>query len=356
MTSASAYRAAERYIRSREFFGMKLGLDNITGFLDSIGNPQQQYPTVHISGTNGKGSTVAMLATVLQQAGYKTGQFTSPHLVDLKERIRVDGRKVRTSSVTAFVRKHRKELTRRKLSFFEVVTAMALDYFARAGVDIAVVETGLGGRLDATNVLNPTLTITTEISLDHVEILGRSVRKIANEKAGIIKAGVPHLVGLLSADAARVFSKVCSERQAPLHSLKTEETVVHDDARRFDFKCNGFSLRAIAPTLYGSHQIHNAALVTKASMLLNEQGFSIPAKAVKNGIGATRWPGRFQIVRRRNHPTMIFDVAHNTGCVGAFVESFCRMYPDRKAVVLTGFVQRKEHQLMFDVLSSITSE
>ena len=158
------YVSAEKFILSREFFGMKLGLDNITEFLDDIGSPQLQYLTVHIAGTNGKGSTASLLASVLRAAGYKTGLFTSPHLVSLRERIRVNGRMISTRSVAAFIDRHRKELTRRKLSFFELVAAMALDHFQRSGVDIAVIETGLGGRLDATNVLAPILTIITDIS------------------------------------------------------------------------------------------------------------------------------------------------------------------------------------------------
>ncbi|HOZ08795.1 MAG TPA: bifunctional folylpolyglutamate synthase/dihydrofolate synthase, partial [candidate division Zixibacteria bacterium] len=149
---AGAYRTAERFLLSREFFGMKLGLENITEFLAAIGSPQLSYPTIHVAGTNGKGSTVSMLAAVLRAQGYRTGLYTSPHLVSLRERVRVDGHPIPERSVTAFVARYRRELVRRKLSFFEVLTAMAFEHFARAGVDLAVVETGLGGRLDATNV------------------------------------------------------------------------------------------------------------------------------------------------------------------------------------------------------------
>ncbi|HWR83019.1 MAG TPA: Mur ligase family protein, partial [Candidatus Deferrimicrobium sp.] len=191
------YRQAERFLLSREFFGMKLGLENITRFLDFIGSPQRAYPTIHIAGTNGKGSVAAMLDAILRAAGYKCGLYTSPHLVDMRERIRVNGRKIPAPSVAAFVDRHRPELTKRKLSFFEVMTALALEHFEKTRVDVAVIETGLGGRLDATNVLAPLLTIVTDISHDHMDILGASLTKIAREKAGIIKPSTPHLVGLL---------------------------------------------------------------------------------------------------------------------------------------------------------------
>lgn len=172
------YVSAERFILSREFFGMKLGLENIGQFLRDVGSPQDRFQSIHIGGTNGKGSTATMLASVLQEAGYRTGLFTSPHLVTLRERVRVNGEMIPKRSVTAFIDRHRRELTRRKISYFELVTAMAFDHFARQGVEVAVVEVGLGGRLDATNVLQPLLTVTTDVDFDHVEILGSSLARI----------------------------------------------------------------------------------------------------------------------------------------------------------------------------------
>jgi len=206
-----SYASAESFLLSREFFGMKLGLENITAFLKLIDTPQQHYHTVHLAGTNGKGSCAAMLDSILRSHGYKTGLFTSPHLVEFRERIRVNGRMIPRPSLVRFVDQYRSELTRRKLSFFETVAAMALEYFARTSVDVAVIETGLGGRLDATNVLSPLLTMTTDISRDHVEILGSSMAKIAREKAGIIKPGVPHLIAALPKAAENVIARRCHQ-------------------------------------------------------------------------------------------------------------------------------------------------
>lgn len=348
-----SYVAAERFILSREFFGMKLGLENITSFLDSIGSPQKKYQTIHIAGTNGKGSVAAMLDAILRATGYKTGLFTSPHLVDLRERIRVNGRKITRPSVTAFVDRFHRELVKRKLSFFEVVTALALYYFLRTRVEIAVIETGLGGRLDATNALSPTLTMTTDISRDHVEILGSSLRNIAREKGGIIKESVPHLIGLLPGEAEKVIRELCRKLKTPFYQLSHNEFTMHPHTMQLDFKSNGFAIQGLTPSLYGVHQLKNSALALKAVSILNQDGLTISRKAVRKGLVGAHWPGRFQVIQRKRRPTLVLDVCHNVGGIAAFVESFRIRFPDRKAYVITGFVKRKDHQAMFDSLAPL---
>lgn len=347
------YATAERFLLSREFFGMKLGLENIAEFLATIGNPQNGYVTIHIAGTNGKGSTSAMLASVLQAEGYKTGLYTSPHLVSLRERVRINGGDIPKQSVTGFVRRHRRELVRRRLSFFEVMTAMAFEHFSRAGVEVAVIEAGLGGRLDATNVMQPMLTIVTDISRDHMEILGGTVRKIAIEKAGIIKPDVPHLIGMLPEPAEAVMKDRCRRMHAPLYYLSPREFIAHPSSNRLDFCSNGFGISGVVPGLTGPHQLRNAALTLKAVGLLRSQGLNISRRAVREGMREVYWPGRFQVVARPSRPTLVFDVGHNVGGVSAFVEAFQTRFPGRTAHVLTGFVKRKEHQKMFDLLAKI---
>jgi dihydrofolate synthase/folylpolyglutamate synthase len=294
-----------------------------------------------------------MLAAILQAAGYKTGLFTSPHLVSLRERVRVDGRLMPRRSVAAYVDRHRRELARRKLSFFEVIAAMAFEYFARTRVDWAVIETGLGGRLDATNVLQPDLTITTDVGFDHMEFLGTTLRRIAGEKAGIIKPGVPHLIGLLAPDAERVFRDRCRRLGTSLIPLRPRDFRIHPDRNRFDFTANGHPVKGLAPALLGEHQLRNAALVAKAVEQLRAAGLRIPRGAVRDGLRNTAWPGRFQIIESRRRPTLILDVCHNRGGTEAFVETFRRRFPDRRAHVLTGLVKRKEHQRIFDSLGRI---
>lgn len=351
-----SYAAAEKFILSREFFGMKLGLENITAFLNFIGSPQTKYKAIHIAGTNGKGSVAAMLEAILRSAGYKTGLFTSPHLVDLRERIRVKGRKIPKPSVVAFVDRYRSELVKRKLSFFEVVTALALYYFQRAHVDVAVIETGLGGRLDATNVLSPLLTIATDISRDHMEILGSSLKKIAWEKAGIIKPSVPHLIGLLPSEAEQVMRRQCQKQGAPFSRLMRKEFMIHSRTMQLDFSSNGLAFKKLSPCLYGLHQLKNSALALKAVSILNEDSISIPKEAACEGLAQMHWPGRFQVIQRRGKPTLVFDVCHNASGVAAFVESFQVRFPRKKAYVIAGFVKRKEHQVMFDLLASIAQQ
>ena len=354
--SKISYKSAERFLLSREFFGMKLGLENITEFLQSIKNPQTKYLTIHISGTNGKGSTAAMLAAVLQAQGYKTGLFTSPHLVDFKERIKVNGQKILKKSLVSFVSNYKKELIRRKLSFFETVTALALDYFKKCKVEIAVIETGLGGRLDATNVLNPALTITTEIALDHVDILGKTIRKISKEKAGIIKPGRPHLIGELHKEAVEVMNNKCALLKAPIYKLQNKDYCISQDSRSLSFNDGNLQISNISPSLEGVHQLKNAALVIKAVSVLRQNGIYLTKKALREGLASTLWPARFQVVSHKNSPAVIFDVAHNVSGVRAFVDSFKLRFPAKKTRVIAGFVKEKNHKEILKMLLEISSE
>ena len=349
------YQAAEKFILSREFFGMKLGLENIGTFLESLGNPQNKYMTIHVAGTNGKGSTSSMIASILQQQGYKIGLFTSPHLVSYRERIRVNGKNIPKQSLVSFIDRHRKELTKRKLSFFELCAAMAFEHFAKSHVEFAVIETGLGGRLDATNVLHPELTLTTSISLDHIEILGNTIRKITKEKAGIIKPHSNHLIGILPLQATEILKKTCMQQKTKFHRLVPSHIHVRKDNLSFDYINKNISIKNITPSLVGTHQIHNSALAIKSAEILKNNGIKISNKAIKNGIEQAIWPARFQIKEYKLKPTHIFDVSHNVEGVESFVKSFKIKYPNRKAYVLTGFVKRKEHQKMFNLLSQISA-
>lgn len=348
-----SYASAEKYILSREFFGMKLGLENIRTFLEIIGNPQNSFPAIHISGTNGKGSTANMLAKILECQGYKVGLFTSPHLVSFRERVKVNGQLIPKQSVAGFIGRNKKLLSKMKLSFFELTTALALDHFHRQKVDIAVIETGLGGRLDATNVLKPILTITTDISKDHMEILGNSLSKIAYEKAGIIKTGTPHLIGLMPAAAVNVFKRRAQAKKTKLVTLNQKEFKHYPDRLSLDFKDKNLTIKNLRPALIGTHQLKNATLVIKAISILKENGLKISQKAVVDGIKKTKWAGRFQIELYKNKPLHILDVTHNAAGMVAFVDSYKKKFKDKKARVLTGFVKRKEHQKLFDSLSEI---
>jgi len=335
------YRAALRFIMDREHFGIKLGLENIGNFLTAIDNPQYRYPSIHIAGTNGKGSTAAYLDSMLRQGGYRTGIFTSPHLCDFRERIRVDGTQISRRFITDFVERHRRRIVVSKITFFELCTALAFSFFAYKKVDIAVVEVGLGGRLDATSTLRPILTIITDISFDHTNILGRTLRKIAYEKAGIIKAGIPVLTGIMKREAAEEIGRVGRRRGAPVIRLKRSHFARNGTAFRFDFVDDGCRLDNLQSSLPGRHQILNAALSIKAAGLLDSLGFHLSPGQIRSGIAQTDWPGRFQILKMRGGPEIILDVGHNPAGVRAIAACFREMYPGRKAHMVVGFVRDK---------------
>lgn len=350
------YLSAEKFILSRELFGMKLGLENITQFLENIGQPQDKFKSVHIAGTNGKGSTAAMLSSIFTAQGYKTGLYTSPHLVDFRERIKTNDTKISKAFVASFIQKHHNEIRRRKLTFFEVVTALALDYFAHAKVVVAVIETGLGGRLDATNVLNPNLTITTDIDFDHTEVLGNTIRKISKEKAGIIKPGRPHLIGMLSNESKKIFEQQTNRLDSQLFELSEKDFKTNPNSMSLGFEDAGLNLTQVKPVLYGNHQLENTALVLKAASIFRQNGLYVSKSAIRNGIKYTNWPGRFQVLSNIGRPTIVLDVAHNSGGVSAFVEAFKLKFPDKKASVISGFVKKKNHQSIFDLLSKVTRD
>jgi len=350
------YESALDFIMHRELFGIKLGLENISRFLKNAGNPQNRFPAVHIAGTNGKGSTAAMIASILREAGFKTGLFTSPHLVDYRERIRVNGQKINPDYIADFVDKHRRRIVRNNITFFETATALGYAYFADMDVDIAVVEVGLGGRLDATSTITPELSIITDISFDHVNILGNTLKKIAFEKAGIVKKNVPVLLGIMPDEAADEIISIASERMARLYRLEPSEFRHNGRPFVFDYQHNGFCLKKLRSSLPGFHQVRNAALAVKASEILNDIGFRVDPANISKGLRNTFWPGRFEIIKKKGKPTIICDVGHNPSGIAAMVDSFKEMYTGKKAHFVLGFVRHKDlDDIMDDICPLVKS-
>lgn len=245
---------------------------------------------------------------------------------------------------------------KKKLSFFELVATLAFEYFARQQVEVAVIETGLGGRLDATNVLSPVMTIITNISIDHAEILGPTLADIAAEKAGIIKPGIPTVMGQIGPEARQVIRRTCAQRKAPLVTLRKNEYSICKTDQSLSFGKGSNRLTNLKPALKGAHQLHNAALVLKAVMVLQEQGFKISKAQARTGLESTSWPGRFQIMRPDpKSSTVVLDVCHNENGARAFVETFEATFPGRKAQMIVGFVQRKAHQEIIDLMARVAS-
>lgn len=274
---------------------MKADLTNIIALCEYLGNPQNKFKSIHIAGTNGKGSTSHMLASIFQEAGYKTGLTTSPHLKDFRERIRVNGIMAEESFVVDFVAKHEHKIISQKASFFEIAIAMAFEYFAQQEVDIAIIETGLGGRLDSTNIILPELSVITNIGLDHTQFLGDTLDKIAFEKAGIIKPNTAVVIGETTTETKAVFIDVAKERKAEI--LFAEEKFFQD----------------LSSDLKGSYQIKNRRTVLVAIDQLQKQGWTISEENIKNGllnvIKNTNLRGRWDILCQT--PLIIADTAHN---------------------------------------------
>ncbi|MBL0256657.1 MAG: bifunctional folylpolyglutamate synthase/dihydrofolate synthase [Bacteroidetes bacterium] len=297
----------------------KANLDNTHAICDFLDHPENKFRSVHIAGTNGKGSTSHMLAAILQSAGYKTGLYTSPHLIDFRERIRINGEMIPEKIVISFVEKYREQFEKIKPSFFEWTVGLAFDYFANEKVEIAVIETGLGGRLDSTNVIVPELSVITNIGWDHANLLGDSLIKIAKEKAGIIKQNIPVVIGEVQAETAQVFSDKAFEMNSSIVFaeilLKSQrKDIGNSNQQSFDiFSGKHLLFENLVLDLPGLYQRKNIITVIETVLKLREAGYSIEDKHVREGLSAVRnltgLMGRWQILS--NAPLTICDVGHN---------------------------------------------
>jgi dihydrofolate synthase/folylpolyglutamate synthase len=323
-----------------EQFGIKFGLDNITAILDALGRPERAFRSVHIAGTNGKGSVTAMVDAALRAAGHRSARYTSPHLIDLAERFVVDGRPVAPEALDPAVRDVREVvdlLCRRgrlrvQPTFFEVTTAVAFELFRRAGAEVAVCEVGLGGRLDATNVIEPVASAITSIGFDHQQYLGRTLPEIAAEKAGIIKPGVPVVVGRLDRQAFATIAEVARRQGADLIDAMAGVSIEERDAAdtpggsptRFRLRTSRHDYGRVELALRGSHQIDNALVAVRLLETLDERGVTVQPPALVEGLQRAAWPGRLDIRSGPEGRTALLDAAHNrdgAAALAAFLRS-----------------------------------
>lgn len=308
------YRRTVEYLYGLQKYGMKFGLDNIRTLLEALGNPHHFFRSVHVAGTNGKGSTSSMTESVIRTSGYRTGLFTSPHLVSFTERIRIDGAEISEDDVVDLAEDVRvvvEKIRDFSPTFFEFVTAMAFLYFRRTEVEWAVVEVGLGGRLDATNVVLPDVAVLTAIGLDHREFLGNTLREVAAEKAGIIKTGVPVVSAPQSPEVLDVIEARSLEKGAPFFRCGRDfsSSEVREDDRGLFFSYQGEKEYAdLHLPLAGEHQAINAALALKTTEILTGK-YPGMVCSMRDGLGAVRWPGRIELVEE--DPTILIDGAHN---------------------------------------------
>jgi len=351
-------RSTLNYLYGLQTFGIKLGLRNIRALLRFCNDPHQRFRSVHIAGTNGKGSTSAMIAAVLQAAGYRTGLYTSPHLLQFNERIRINGRMISDADLVRYTEFFRPKIDATRATFFEATTAIAFKYFADNKVDVAVVETGMGGRLDATNVLVPEVSVITSISKDHTQHLGNSLTRIAIEKGGIIKRGRGCVVGAMSQRPLQELKNIARQRGSEL--ITTEnlhaawEDSGHSGIGSISMSTAASSFSDLRTPLLGRYQLENIKVAVTALEYLRSREITIPNVAVRRGIEEvhrlTGIRGRFEILRER--PLVILDVGHNPSAVAATIGSLAA-FSYRKLVLVFGVMKDKDFRSMIRKLASL---
>ncbi|WP_299985825.1 folylpolyglutamate synthase/dihydrofolate synthase family protein [uncultured Pontibacter sp.] len=334
----------------------KKSLDNIIALCDALGQPQHRFKTVHVAGTNGKGSSSHMLAAVLQSAGYKTGLYTSPHLKSFTERVRVNGAELPQDYLISFVERHKELFEQVKPSFFEMTVALAFQYFADEQVDVAVIEVGLGGRLDSTNIITPELSLITNIGFDHQALLGDSLAEIAGEKSGIIKPHIPAVVSTKQSEITHVFEQKAAAEQAPLYFATDSITVQvldqHLEGQLYDVYLDGKPwLQSLQSDLAGVYQQFNLPGVLKSLLLLREQGFTISEDAIRQGIAQTKTitglKGRWQVLG--NQPLTICDTGHNIDGIKQILTQLAALAPKQVHFVF-GAVNDKDVTTILQLL------
>lgn len=334
------YSEAIAFIESVSWMGSRPGLERIRHLCRLLGDPQDKIKTVHIAGTNGKGSVSAMTASVLSAAGHRTGLFTSPHLISLEERISVDGCDISKDELALVTGKVKSacDTMDDKPTEFEILTAVAFEYFFESGCDVAVIECGMGGRLDATNVIaSPEVSVITNIALDHIKVLGDTLEKIAFEKAGIIKKS-PVCIGVMPWEAKKVIEKAAAERQCDRFSADVcDVRFLGVDNGSYRFVWNGE--RYILP-LVGKYQKNNLKCALTAIEILRGRGFDIDSDALYSGLSSVKWSGRFEILKKT--PLVIYDGAHNPDGAKLTADTFEELYPEVKAAVVTGIMADKD--------------
>ncbi len=363
----SDYRASLDRLFQRRRFGLKPGLEVVEALLAELGHPERAYPAVHVTGSKGKGSVAAMTQAILSAAGLRTGLFTSPHLVSYRERIQLDGHRIEPADVVAGLARveaaadalRRRGTVDREPTFFEATTALALDWFARERADAAVVEVGVGGRLDATNVLDARVGVITTIELEHTDILGPTVADIAREKSGIFHAGMVGVIGQLPTDARRVVAETTGRLGVPVWHLGEEvhvgDRTLSEKGQTFTVRVPGRTWEAVDIPLLGRFQPSNAALALAAAHRFLERGGHAPAPAsARRALSAVRWPGRLERIARR--PELFFDVAHTPESARAIAESLGEIAPlsDASAsAILFGCLRGKDVGRILDALAPL---
>jgi dihydrofolate synthase/folylpolyglutamate synthase len=357
MLPTSSHATLE-YLYGLQKFGIKLGLHNIRSILRSLGHPEKRFPSVHVAGTNGKGSTSSMIASVLTAAGYHVGLYTSPHLVHFHERIRVNGKMISDADLVRYTEKVRPAVEKKRATFFEATTAIAFQYFADHGVDVAVIETGLGGRFDATNTLTPLVSVITSIGKDHTQQLGKTIASISAEKGGIIKRGVPCVYGGGNAVATKVLRTIAVKKQSPFLVCNDHTKILNAtggiEGERLTLLTKRALYEDVHLSLPGTYQRENYAAAILALEILGTKGFDVSATALRRGMGNivhfTGLRGRCECLRR--DPMVLLDVAHNPDALTRLV-ALLAAFPCKRLKVVFGVMKDKDYRSMAKLLAPL---
>ncbi len=365
----STKEEAIAWIHGLTAFGIRPGLKRMEWILKRLDNPEQKVTFLHVAGTNGKGSTISFMSEILIAAGYNVGVFTSPYLIEFTNRIKINHTDINGEDLVSCLNvllplvEEISETELGSLTEFELVTALAILYYSKqADLDLVLWETGLGGRLDTTNVVKPLLTIITNIGYDHMNILGTSLTEIASEKAGIIKNGAPLISGVLDSEASSVIAEKAKTEAVRIYQLERDFEIINAkltaQGAKFDFRWlvadNYLELPGLEIQLVGKHQLSNVALALMAIILLNEQfAYKISAKAIKEGLSATKWPGRFE--QLSTNPLVVIDGAHNPDGAKTVVETLKLLEYNRLILVL-GLLQDKPLTEFLDIILPLADE
>jgi len=353
MQKESAYRATLDEMFALQRFGIKLGLTTIRKILKNLGNPQNQYACIHIAGTNGKGSIASGLSAILQAAGFRTGLYTSPHLIDFNERITINNQQISDKRVVEAYHKvksvHR---GKREPTFFEFTTAMALYEFAAQDVDWAIIETGMGGRLDATNMVKPAVSIISNISLEHRMYLGNTIAEIAGEKGGIIKKGIPVVTGARQTDAVSVLRSIAENKTAPFHCFGKDFRVRRTNNQTFNYYGLDHTWRHLQTNLVGPHQMDNASLVLAAcEALIRKKKLRITENNIRKGLDSIVWPGRLEFMGQS--PRILLDGAHNLAAARNLARFLRDSIPQGNITLVAGILDDKPYKAMLQPLMKL---
>ena len=349
------YRESLDYINSSAWFGAKAGLARMKALLNALGNPERAFRSVHIAGTNGKGSCAAMTASVLKAAGYRTGLFTSPYLHRFNERMQINGKEIDDAELTevATAVMDAAEKAVEHPTAFEMMTACAFLWFASGNCDIAVLETGLGGRYDATNCIpNPDVCVIMNIGLDHTQILGESITEIAAEKAGILKHGCDCVLYQQSREAEAVIEEACRRTGSTLH--RTDFSRIETEFDSLDGQVFSYRGEQYAIPLPGTYQLRNASAAIEAVAVLREKGWKISREALEHGLYAVSWPARFEVLS--DDPYFILDGGHNPQCAETLAANLLHYFPSQKRILLAGVMKDKDYASIFSILRSAAGE